>query len=158
MPRKSPSPADRTARRAAQRIGAECLAVRVRLLNRTLTGFYDDALRPLGLTAGQLNVLVVVELRGPISPGDVARRLNMEKSTVSRTVERMRVNGWLEVTPATSGRRLEVTLTRTGRDLLRRSLPAWAQAQEQAEALLGQRGADSLHRVGQAVWGQVDPE
>ena len=59
-----------TAASAADRIGSECLAVRIRLLNRTITGIYDDALRPLGVTAGQLNALVVVTKHGPLSPGD----------------------------------------------------------------------------------------
>ena len=45
---------------AANLIAGQCLAVRVRLLNRTITAIYDDALRPLGLTVGQLNILVVV--------------------------------------------------------------------------------------------------
>ena len=78
---------------AADIIAADCLSVRVRLLSRTITAIYDDALRPLGLTAGQLNVLVVIAKRGPISPGEIARRLNMEKSTVSRNLARMRDNG-----------------------------------------------------------------
>ncbi len=69
--------------RAADLIAGDCLAVRVRMLNRTITAIYDDALRPLGLTAGQLNILVVIAMRGPISPGEVALPLNMEKSTVS---------------------------------------------------------------------------
>ena len=30
-------------------IARECIAVRVRMLNRIITGIYDDALRPLGL-------------------------------------------------------------------------------------------------------------
>ena len=54
--------------RAAETIAGECLAVRVRMLNRTITAIYDDALRPLGLTTGQLNILVVVTKRGPLSP------------------------------------------------------------------------------------------
>jgi len=97
----------------------------------------------------------VVAKRGPISPGDVARRLNMEKSTVSRNIDRMRRNGWLSVAPAESGRKQQLTLTKKGRTLLDRSVPAWARAQTQAKAVLGQRGADAIHRVGNAVWGRI---
>ena len=59
-----------TTHRTAALIGDQCLAVRVRMLNRTITTIYDDALRPLGLTVGQLNILVVIARRGPVSPGD----------------------------------------------------------------------------------------
>ena len=47
----------------ADLIASECLAVRVRMLNRTITGIYDQALRSLGLTIGQLNILTVVAKR-----------------------------------------------------------------------------------------------
>ena len=120
MTKRNPSPADR----AAETIAGECLAVRVRMLNRTITAIYDDALRPLGLTTGQLNILVVVTNRGPLSPGDVARRLKMEKSTVSRNVERMCANGWLTVTASDSGRKQQrPALPNRGRSTLRRIEP-----------------------------------
>ena len=81
-----------------------------------------------------------------------ARELDMPKSTVSRNVELMRKNGWLNITPAGSGRSLEIALSRKGRGLLERSLPAWEEAQTAAMALLGQSGAKSIHRVGNTVW------
>ena len=45
-------------------IAKTCIAVRLRLMNRVVTNFYDDALRPLGLKVSQLNILIVTaELR-----------------------------------------------------------------------------------------------
>lgn len=152
MTKRNPSPADR----AAEMIAGECLAVRVRMLNRTITAIYDDALRPLGVTTGQLNILVVVTKRGPLSPGEVARRLNMEKSTVSRNVERMRGNGWLTVTASDSGRKQELRLTRQGKKLLEESVPAWDEAQTRTRALLGRRGSDSIRSLGNAVWSRTE--
>ena len=141
--------------RAAETIAGECLAVRVRMLSRIITTIYDDALRPLGLTTGQLNILVVVTKRGPLSPGEVARRLNMEKSTVSRNVERMRANGWLAVTATDSGRKQQLTLTRQGKRLLEDSVSAWDEAQTRTKALLGRRGSDSIRSLGNAVWSRM---
>jgi len=151
MPPRNPQPADR----AAARIAGECLATRVRLLNRTITGIYDEKLRPLGLTAGQLNVLAMIAGRSPVSPGDVARRLNMEKSTVSRTVGRMHRNGWLDVTRGDAGRSQALTVTREGLALIEASVPSWEEAQVRARALLGPRGADSIHRIGNRVWSRL---
>ncbi len=140
---------------AAETIAGECLAARVRMLNRTITAIYDDALRPLGLTTGQLNILVVVTKHGPLSPGEVARRLNMEKSTVSRNVERMRANGWLTVTATDSGHKQQLTLTRQGKTLLENSVSAWDEAQTRTRALLGRRGSDSIRSLGNAVWSRM---
>lgn len=151
MPSRNAQPVDR----AAELIAGKCLASRVRLLNRTITAIYDEALRPLGLTAGQLNTLVVIAGRATLSPGEVARRLNMEKSTVSRNIERMRNNGWLTVTSAESGRQQQLALTRQGKALLEKSVPAWERAQAQAAAVLGRRGVDSIHRLGNALWNRT---
>ncbi len=140
---------------AADLIAGECLAVRTRLLNRTITGIYDDALRPHGVTVGQLNVLVLVAKRGPLLAGEVAKRLNMEKSTVSRNVRLMRDHGWLNVGAAGSSRGRQVTLTEKGEALVQASLPAWQEAQTRAKAVLGQRGAASIHAVGNAVWSRI---
>ncbi len=140
---------------AADRIAGECLAVRVRLLNRTVTNIFDDALRPLGVKVSQLNVLMVVAKHGPISPGDVARRLNMEKSTLSRNVNRMRTHGWLKVLGGDSGHKQILELGSAGRKLIEKSLPCWKKAQAQTEAMLGQRGAQSIHRAANTVWAQL---
>ena len=139
----------------AREIGGQCLARRAGVLSRKLTRIYDDALRPLGLTAGQLNVLVVIANRGPVSPGDIARRLNMEKSTVSRNLARMRDNDWITVAAGESGQKQRLTLNRRGKALLERALPPWEEAQTQASALLGQRGADSIRSLGNTVWSRI---
>jgi len=40
---------DEPMRQAIDRIVGECIAVRLRMLNRVVTNMYDDALRPLGV-------------------------------------------------------------------------------------------------------------
>ena len=141
--------------RTVDTIASECLAVRIRLLNRTVSNIYDDALRPLGVKVSQLNVLMVVAKLGPVSPGDVARRLNMEKSTVSRNVDRMRTRGWLKVSDGDSGRKQILELGSAGRKLIEKSVPLWKKAQAQTEAVLGQQGARSIHRAANTVWARL---
>ncbi len=136
-------------------IGSECIAVRIRLLNRTVTHIFDEALRPLGVKVSQLNVLMVVAKHAPISAGEVARRLNMEKSTLSRNVERMRTHGWLKVSVGDPGRKQVLELAAPGRKLIEKSLPFWKKAQAQTEAVLGQRGARAIHRAADSVWAQL---
>ena len=140
---------------AAETISANCLAARIRLLHRTITGIFDDALRPIGLTDAQLTILVMVANRGPVSPGAVARHLNMEKSTISRNIARMEKNGWLTVADSQSGRKQQLTLTAKGKALLVKALPVWNEAQTKAKAVLGQRGADSISTLGRTVWSHI---
>src|SRR3982751_3851203 len=117
-------------RPAAEVIAAECLAVRVRALNRAVTALYDDALRPHGLRVGQLNLLVAVARMGTARPGDLCRVLRMDKSTLSRDVELMRRNGWLEVDGSGDQRARPLRISEQGRALLEAVVPAWRQAPE----------------------------
>src|SRR3954465_556448 len=89
--------------RPAEIIAGECLAVRVRTLNRAVTALYDEALRPHGLRVGQLNLLVAVARMGTARPGDLCRLLRMDKANPRRGAEVMRRNGWLEVTTRPGG-------------------------------------------------------
>jgi DNA-binding MarR family transcriptional regulator len=152
------STAKSTSKSIANTIAEECLAARIRLLNRTITSIYDEALRPLGSTVGQLNILVAVAKLGPLSPGDVSRRLNMEKSTVSRNVERLRNNGWIKVLPGESGRTQMLEVSAKGHRLLEKAAPYWKEAQEQTVAVLGQRGAQAVRRAADALWAQLGLE
>ena len=119
-------------KRQALDIATECLASRVRTLDRVLARIYDGALRSHGVTGAQLGMLVAVALAGPTTPTWVGQRLELEKSTVSRNLARLRAaglvtdEGGLRVTPR-------------GDALIRAAHPAWRQAQRQARAALGEQ-------------------
>jgi DNA-binding MarR family transcriptional regulator len=132
---------------AAEVIARDCIAVRVRALNRAVTALYDDALRPHGLRVGQLNLLVAVARMGTARPGDLCLVLRMDKSTLSRDVEVLRRNGWLEVDDSRGGRARPLRLTAAGQSLLESILPAWRLAQARALALLGDEGAAAVARI-----------
>src|SRR3954469_804508 len=114
---------------ASEIIAGECLAVRVRTLNRAVTALYDEALRPHGLRVGQLNLLAAVARMGTARPGELCRILRMDKSTLSRDVEVMRRNGWLEVEDSADARTRPLRLSLQGHELLESVVPAWRQAQ-----------------------------
>jgi DNA-binding MarR family transcriptional regulator len=132
---------------AIDAIARSCIAVRLRLLNRVVTNLYDDALRPLGLKVSQLNLLVVTAKLGLAPPAKVCDILHLDTSTLSRNVERMRTKGWLEVVPGEDARTQPFRLTTQGRRLLDRAVPAWEQAQRQAEELLGDEGIALLNKA-----------
>ncbi len=118
-------------------IAGECIAVRMRMLNRVVTNIYDDALRPLGVKVSQMNILVAAGKMGTARPAEVCERLHLDVSTLSRNVERMKARGWLEVIPDDDGRAQPFRLTNDGRKLLEQAAPAWKKAQKQAKSLLG---------------------
>jgi DNA-binding MarR family transcriptional regulator len=122
----------------------DCIATRLRMANRVITKLYDDALRPLGLKVTQLSMLVVAEDRGLIRQSQVGAELQLDDSTLSRNLELMRANGWLEEVSAHDARVHSYRLTEEGRALLDKAIPAWRDAQSKAERLLGEAGVHAL--------------
>ena len=134
-----------------ERVSTECIAVRVRIINRVLTAVFDEALRPFGLRVSQANILVAVARMREARPSDVCRVLRLEKSTLSRDVEVMKRQGWLESDPPTGGRNQKLRLTAIGLDLLARSRPAWETAQARAKLLIGDPGAEALGQISRKI-------
>lgn len=133
-------------------ITRDCLAARVRLLNRQVLRLYDEALRPLDIKVTQLNVLAALARIGPCRPKDMTRALDMEKSTLSRNLERLRQRGWVAVEPGVSRRGQLVSVTPEGQELLDAALPRWETAQRQTEQLLGADTTQTLRRLPTANW------
>jgi DNA-binding MarR family transcriptional regulator len=128
-------------------VAQECIANRVRLLNRAVSSMYDEALRPHGLHITQMSILVVVSMLGEASPGDVGRILCLEKSTLSRTLDRLRAHGWIDVLPGRDARSMRVRITAKGTAKLRSVSSAWRRTQRKAQQILGD---DAVHALGKA--------
>ena len=129
------------------KIARECIAVRLRMLNRIVTNIYDDALRPLDLKVSQMNILVAAAKMRTARPVEVCEHLHLDVSTLSRNVERMKSRGWLEVVPDEDGRSQPFRLTSQGRKLLEKAIPAWSEAQHQLQKLLGDGFVEQLNRA-----------
>ena len=129
-------------------IARDCLAVRVRMINRVVTAAYEEELRPLGLKVSQMNILVAVALFGPARPSDVCRALHLDPSTLSRNVERMKRKGWIETITGRDGRSHVLKVTGEGFNITEAARPAWEHGQARAAALLGEDGVAAIRRVG----------
>lgn len=132
-------------------IASSCIAGRMRLLNRVITNLYDDAFRPYGIRLSQGNVLAVTAKLGVARPAEVCDTLELDASTLSRTVDRMVENGWLEIVPDEDGRSQPFRLTEQGRRLMEECVPAWEKAQAEANRLLGEDGLRLLDAAIQRV-------
>ncbi len=136
------------AKAAASRVLGECFGLRVRLLNRAVTSLYDEALRPHGLTCAQFNLLVAIEVAGDrATPSNIARKLHMGKSTLTRDMTRMVERGWVTRVSLEDLRSHTLGLTPEGRTLLLDTLPAWERAQASVQRLLGDTQAQAIHRL-----------
>jgi DNA-binding transcriptional ArsR family regulator len=68
---------------------ASCIATRIRQLSRIITRVYDDAMRPLGITASQSTLLTQLAQQDGITAVEIGCTLDIEKSTLSRNLKRL---------------------------------------------------------------------
>jgi DNA-binding MarR family transcriptional regulator len=102
-----------------------------------ISAIYDTALASAGLKTSQFSVLVAVGNRQAVKPAELTRMLQMDESTLSRNVERMCARGWLRLKPDQDRRSHLIEVTDKGEALIKKSLPAWENAQERVAEKLG---------------------
>ena len=131
-------------RGAAREILRGCVCSRTRMLDRVLSRIFDNSLAPLRVRASQLTVLALIAAMEGLRAADVARYLEMDKSTVSRSLALLRARGWVEESawPTKKLNRLEVTPE--GRVLLDETLVPWRSAVENARETLGEESVEML--------------
>jgi len=123
-------------------ISSECLLGHWRKVNRVLTGIYEAEMRDWGVKPSQLNLLVAVAKTGPVRRIDLGKRLHLDPSTLTRNLQLILKQGWIEEKPDEADQRssrLKITLK--GRKLLEGIAPAWKRAQGRARQMLGSEGA-----------------
>jgi len=92
-------------RRAIDTIARNCIALRLRLLNRVVTNLYDDALRSLGLKVSQLIILVVTAKLGRPDPRRSATFSSWTRRPSAATSKRCGPRiGWKSSPARTPGR------------------------------------------------------
>jgi DNA-binding MarR family transcriptional regulator len=132
---------------AVDQIVSDCLAVRVRLIGRTVTAVYDGALEGHGLTIAQLNLLAALGKAGPCPPSMLGEVLQLERSTVSRNLNLLLRHGWIEAVSSDAKGIREVALTREGRAKIESVMPQWRKAQRQTAKLLGSEGVTAVREI-----------
>ena len=127
----------------ARAMQQQCLGMRVAYLHRLVSRRYEQALRPLGLSIAQLEILSMLILGDdPRRPAELAERLGMERSTVSRNLALMTQHGLVETTETSpTGRSLRVMVTVAGRGALAQAEQAWHGAQADVKSALGPEAA-----------------
>lgn len=129
-------------------IATSCLSVRLRLMNRMVGAIYDEALRPHGIKASQLNILVTVSAFGRATSRQLCQVLHMDPSTFSRAVMRLQKNNWLRVEPSGEGKILKVEVTPEGFKKIEDVYPDWQKAQARAAKTLGDSTTETLIAAG----------
>ena len=111
-----------------------CTNLKLRQLMRRVAQRYDAEVRQVGLKGTQYSLLSYVVKLGPIRPVDLAARLNVEASTLSRNLKPMIAAGWLTLEAGGDARSRLVQATDAGREKRVEAQRRWRVAQEGVNA------------------------
>ena len=129
-------------------ITGNCIAVRVRVMDRAVSAIYNKAIRPHGLKITQMNIIVVVSAYGPMEVKPLCRVMNMDSSTISRAIARIEKQGYLKIEPSGQGKNHIISVTKEGLKLLQRAYPDWKKAEKEATDLLDQETISVIRSAG----------
>jgi DNA-binding MarR family transcriptional regulator len=124
-----------------------CTNLKLRQLVRRVSRLYDAQLAPAGLKTTQYSLLSHVVTLGPLRPGELARAMNMDASTLTRNLRPLQDAGWVELGPGPDARSRLVAVTDAGREKRREAQRRWRVAQESVNALLGAGRVVALHAL-----------
>ena len=114
-----------------------CACATLRRATRMVTQAYDAALRPVGLRATQFNMLLVLAKRGQTRQSNFAAILGMDGTTLTRNLQPLLKNEWIEIDRDGDRRVRLISITRRGRNILVKAVPLWRQVQSQFVTGLG---------------------
>ena len=122
----------------------DCVGFNLRKANRAVTQLYDEMLRPAGIRVTQYSLLVVLKLIGTVLVTDLAEKIVMDRTTLSRNLEVMEKQGLVSVTPGEDRRTRKVMITEMGSAVLIDAYPLWQQAQAKIRESMSEERLQSL--------------
>lgn len=124
-----------------------CTNLKLRQLTRMVTRHYDRYVSDTGLKNTQYALLSHVVGLGPIRPGDLARRMHMDASTLTRNMQPLVAQGWLTIGAGNDARSRLVEVTDAGRAKRAEGQRAWKAAQVALNERLGTERVAALHEL-----------
>ncbi|HCP76860.1 MAG: MarR family transcriptional regulator [Pusillimonas sp.] len=124
-----------------------CTNLKLRQLTRMVTRYYDGHVSRTGLKNTQYALLSHVVRLGPIRPGELAKRMHMDASTLTRNLQPLVAHGWLTIGAGNDARSRLVEATEAGQAKQAEGQLSWNEAQTALNQRLGEERVVALHAL-----------
>ena len=115
---------------------AECHCLNLRWITYRTIGLYDKFLEPVGITVQQYSVLKSITNLSPITLTDLAVKLQLDRTTLSRNVKILSDRQFVAYT-IPKGRGKQLALTELGKKTMSLANVEWEKAQQEFADKLG---------------------
>lgn len=124
-----------------------CTCMRLRRISRQITTMYDAALAENGVSIVTYAVLSVLQRDEPLTLSALADRVGTDRTTLSRTVERMRAADLVSAAPGDDRRERLLSLTHHGRTTVAAAQRSWLATARALEERYGAERLAMLHEL-----------
>lgn len=122
----------------------ECGLFHIRRASRAAGKFYADILEHAGLESSQFSVLTTISQNGPISISDIANRMGLDRTTMSRNLKPLEKKKLVKSSTQRDGRARLIEITQSGKAAIAEAIPRWKNAQAEFRSILGDEDMDQL--------------
>ena len=133
-----------------------CTNHKLRQLSRAVTRHYDAYIATSGLRNTQYSLLSHVVLLGPVRPTELARKMRIDASTLTRNLQPLVAQGWVRQQSGADARSRLIAATEPGRAKRAEAQRAWKQAQIELNRRLGAGRVAELHRLLDEAMGRLE--
>lgn len=123
---------------------SQCNCMNVRRASRAITQFYDDVLKPSGLTIAQMGLLRHIELADMATISTLAKMMRIDRTTLNRNMKPLADAGLITINPGKDSRTRQVTLTEAGKAAFANAWKLWGEAQTAIKEYLGEEDLAKL--------------
>jgi len=124
-----------------------CSSLKVRRLSRRISQHFDRIVAESGLKTTQYSLLCHVCDLGPIRPGELARAMDLDASTLTRNLQPLIAAGWVAIGAGDDERSRAVVVTDAGRAKRADAKRSWKRAQLAFNHRIGSAAVARLHAV-----------
>ncbi|WP_266367611.1 MarR family winged helix-turn-helix transcriptional regulator [Tellurirhabdus rosea] len=124
-----------------------CIAGRLRMLSRVITTLYNEAFAAEGVTFAQASLLMHIFALPAVRQVELSRRLQIEKSALSRDIQLLQKRGWI-----TDNVRRGLYLTEEGTAIAKRCHKIWKGLHERVRTELGEKAIGALDLFSQELF------
>ena len=141
---------------SSEALPSGCTNFKLRQLTRRVSQHFDRVVAGAGLKTTQYSLLSHIERLGPVGPGELARAMTMDASTLTRNLKPLLKLGWAELGPGADGRSRVVKATPAGLAKRAEAGRLWKRAQLDLNARLGNATVVDLHRLLEDCLGRLE--
>ena len=124
-----------------------CNCMNVRRASRAITQFYDDVLKPSGLTVAQMSLLRQLDMVERVTISELAKRMRIDRTTLNRNMKPLLECELIAVAPGDDSRTRQVRMTAAGKQAVDRAWELWEEAQISIQEYLGEEDLAKLTQL-----------